>query len=287
MDAPAPFTMHVPLDRVTGLAIESGVQFVLRGTVSVALDGASFDAAALFDFAAGGLRVVDSDAAHGAYVLAANGGTAAACTAAGSPSPCLVPRLAELAHARLRTASELASTLSGSIVLESQASGAGEGEGFGAVGGLAMVLALIGLAWAAIVGVRRFARSSMRRVRVAARRALRATRGDETLDPVRPKIVLLVARAQDLDRIRRDCGRKLRRADRAALSAERAEVGRLESERAAAGLEIERIVSALRLVALRAGTSGSAALPPGVDPVDALVAELDFREQALLEAGVR
>jgi hypothetical protein len=283
--ATSPFTMRVPLDRVTGLAMDSGARFALRGTVTTALDGMSFDAAHLFDFAAGGLRVVDRDPANGAYVLSATGDAAPACIAAGAPSPCLVPRLAELAHERLHTASELASTLSGSVELEARSGTDGAPESTGVLGGLALVIGLVGLAWAALVGARRMARSSMRRVRLAARRALRATRGDETLQPVRPKIAALVERAGQLDAVRRDCARKLRRVDRAALSAERAEAGRLESERAAAVHEIERIESALRVVALRAGTRD--ARPSGADPVDALLSELDFREQALVEADVR
>jgi hypothetical protein len=283
--AASPFTMRVPLDRVTGLAMESGARFALTGAVTSALDGTTFDAAHLFDFAEGGLRVVDIDPANGAYVLSATGHAAAACIAAGAPSPCLVPRLAELAHQRLHTASELAATLSGSIVLESRSGGDGAPESGGYLGGLALVIGLVGLAWAAVVGARRMARSSMRRVRLAARRALRATRGDETLEPVRPKIAALVERAGQLDAVRRDRARKLRLVDRAALSAERAEAGRLESERAAAAHEIERIESALRVVALRAGTRD--ACPSGGDPVDALLSELDFREQALVEADVR
>ena len=54
MDAlPTAFLMRVPLDRVTGLAMDASVRFALRGTVTAALDGASFDASRLFDFAAG------------------------------------------------------------------------------------------------------------------------------------------------------------------------------------------------------------------------------------------
>lgn len=302
---PPPFVMRVPLDRVTGLAMDAGVRVALRGTVTASLDGASFDASRLFDFAAGGLHVVDRDPAQGAYVLAATGETAAACAAAGAPSPCLVPRLAELAHERLHTAGELAATLSGSIELESLSAGGSTADHAGAIGGVALAL---GLAWAAVVFVRRLARNSMGRVRTAARCALRATRGDSTLEAVRPRIAALVDRACELEAVRRACARKLRRVDRAALdrqagalalasgasassalatlSVERAEVARLERERAAATTEIDRIQSALRAVALRVWSRDArAGGAGGADPVEALASELDFRERALAEVN--
>jgi hypothetical protein len=311
MEPQAPsFVMRVPLDRVTGLAMDAGVRFALRGTVTAALDGASFDASRLFDFAAGGLHVVDGAPAQAAYVLAATGETAAACVAAGAPSPCLVPRLAELAHERLHTAGELAATLSGSIELESLSAGAATTDHAGAIGGVALALGLAGLAWAAVAFLRRLGRDSMWRVRMASRRALLATRGDSTLEPVRPRIVALVDRARHLDAVRRACARKLRRVDRAALdrqagalalasgasassalatlSVERDEIAHLEREVAAATTEIDRIASALRAVALRVCSRDAlAGGVGGADPVDALASELDFREQALAEANAR
>ncbi len=121
MSAPVslePFLLRVPLDRVTALALDDGARVEMHGQVATTVDGRSFDALDLFDFAAGGLRVVDEDGKGHAYVLAGTGQEGTGCSAAFVPSPCLVPRLAALAHERLRTAQELAATLSGGMDLE-------------------------------------------------------------------------------------------------------------------------------------------------------------------------
>jgi hypothetical protein len=301
-----PFTMKVPLDRVTGLAMEPGTHFALEGAMISTRDGSSFDGARLFDLPAGGLRVVSPDSAPGAYVLTWSGETSAVCAAAGAPSPCLVPRVAPLAHERLQTVDEFTGSLWGGVQLESPPPGARAQDGrLGAVVVFAVIaLVLSGAVWACTRLARRMARDTMRRVRIAARRALRAIRGDATLAPVRPKIAALLERARQLDAVRRACAEKLRRVDRAALdrkaavlsvasgpsvaaamatlAVEREETARLERELGGATLELDRIESALRVVALRAGTRDA---HMGLDPVDALVSELDLREQALLEAG--
>ncbi len=110
-------------------------------------------------------------------------------------------------------------------------------------------------------------------------------------------------RARQLDALRRSCAAKLARIDRAALerradawtcasppgaeaalacvSAERDEAVRLERDHASAGIELERIESALRVVELRARTRREPSTQ--VDLVDTLVAELDFRDQAIAE----
>ena len=311
----APFTMALPLDRVTAIAIEPGTRFEIHGRVVASVDGSSFDGAELFDFRSGGLQVVDTIPDRVAYVLEATGQDAPACAALGAPSPCLIPRLATLAHERLRTETEFASTLSGGIALEARSPagvlppGASHGAA-SAARGLAGACLVAVFVWVAVVLARRAGQTSMGRVRVAARRALRATRGDATLEPVRQRIRALVDRARVIDDVRRSSTRTLSRVDRAALDrrahalalapvpqaaaasagieAERAEVARLDGERASAVVELERIESALRVVALRARTRaadfGEPRAASAPDAVDTLIGELDLRDQAIAEA---
>jgi hypothetical protein len=311
----APFTMALPLDRVTAIAIEPGTRFEIHGRVVASVDGSSFDGAELFDFRSGGLQLVDTIADRVSYVLEATGQDAPACAALGAPSPCLIPRLATLAHERLRTETEFASTLSGSITLEARSpaavppAGASHGAASVAARGLAGACLVAVFVWVALALARRAGQTAMGRVRLAARRALRATRGDATLEPVRQRIRALVDRARVVDAVRRASTRTLSRVDRAALDrrahalalapapqaaasagieAERAEVARLDGERASAVVEFERIESALRVVALRARTRVAAFGEPGAasapDAVDTLIGELDLRDQAIAEA---
>jgi hypothetical protein len=286
----------------------------LAGEVHSTLDGRSFDAAALFDFGAGGLRIEGGDASGHVYVVTASGQAAPACAAVGAPAPCLVPRVAELAHQRLFTASQLAASLVGGVELEARPL-AKPVFGLGAAGAVSVLLgAALAAVWIAVVLPRYFGRAAMRtalgRVRLAARAAMRAARGDATLEPVRKQIRVLLARARQADVVRRACARKLARIDRGALdrradalgrasganvagaaaalatlSAERAEAARLEGDHAAAVVELERIESALRVVTMRAGVRGLGS--QAADPVDALAGELELREQAIAEAEGR
>jgi hypothetical protein len=314
MDAPAPFTMKLPLDRVTALSMEPGAVIGLSGRVTASIDGSSFDAANLFDFSAGGLRVVDTDPAHFAYVLSPTGQAMPACASAGG-LPCLVPRLDVLAHERLHTAAELASTLSGNIELAShpKPSAAPAIVSMLTIVVLALGVAA-GLAWVAVAVSRRAATTALGRIRVAARRALRVTQGDATLLGVRTQIRALVVRARQLDSLRRACARKLARIDRGALArraeacarstvplapaalasfaAETAAAAQLESDHGDAVLELERIESTLRTVALRVAGAVTPYAPRlrlgrgelAGDPVDGLLTELDLRDQAMAEA---
>jgi hypothetical protein len=303
--------MTLPFDRITALEMDPGGQVALFGRVTSSLDGSALDGARLFDFAAGGLRIVDGSPASAAYVLSATGGAAPACTAVGVSSPCLVPRLGALAHERLRTSEEFASTLSGSIELEARPAVGSLAGPSGGISEIVSMLTIVGVGVAAAIGVgwvalrlaRRLAGTPMGRVRIAARRALRSTRGDATLERARQSIRALVERARQVDALRRSCAAKLARIDRDALdrradawacaslpgaaaalacvSAERDEAAQLERDHASAGIELERIESALRVVALRARTRREPSTQ--VDLVDTLVAELDFRDQAIAE----
>jgi len=311
------------LDRITALQLDSGAQIVVHGAVSTSVDGSVFDAAmqadglspgamragGLFDLAAGGLRIVQQSVDRHEYTLVSTGVPGPACAAAGIGSPCLVPRLAVLAHERLKTSAELASTLSGAVQLEgviappvppvspqtSSALSAG-----------AVVAALAVFAWGALVARRRRAQSPLGRVRTAAREALHATRGDPTLERVRAQVHAMLTRAQQLDAARSACVARLARIDRAALerrreavahstspdaaetlawlTAECAEAERLRGDLASSRLGLERIESAMRVVSLRAREGrGTRARIAHADPVDATALELILREEALGE----
>jgi hypothetical protein len=308
MSAP-PVIVDLPLDRITALEMDPGAHVTLYGRLVSSLDGSSFDAAELFDLPAGGLHVVAKSAVDASYLVAADDtGGGPACAAAGEPAPCLVPRLSALAHQLLQTTGELASTLSGSLKLVSDGAQSGPEVHWGPAAFLvcaALCVASLGIV--AVVLARRLARTALGRIRVAARRARRALRGDATLDPARRAVDALVDRARRLDATRRSCEQKLAGIDRgaldrqaaacdrsgvpgssaalASLQAEQEEVATLERARASAMLELGRIESTLRVVALRSrGSRVRDDRRARVDLVDALVAELDLRDQAIAEA---
>jgi hypothetical protein len=316
MDASGSLSTRLPLDRVTALSMDPGTLVGLSGRAITSVDGSSFDASSLFDFAAGGLRVVEQDAAGPTYLLAPTGQVAPGCAIVGGV-PCLVPRLETLAHDRLHTASELASTLSGGIELESHPKAGAAPAIFGAIAMAALCLAAAAaLVWVASAWSRRAARTALGRIRSAARRALRAMRGDATLAGARTQILALVERARQVDALRHSCARRLARIDRAALdrraeacaratvpvaaaarasfTTERDVALQLESDHRSAVVELERIESVLRTAALRIGAAervqGAVRVAlrhgeilPG-DPAAALVTELDLRDQSIAEA---
>jgi hypothetical protein len=110
------------------LDLAPGETAVLWGVLHSSHDGLRIDAArsfagnapgpGLFDFEAGGLRLVSYDmAAHRATVLA-TGFDAPACYTHGVRAPCLVSRTPQLAHARLLTVEDWGETLNGVLALE-------------------------------------------------------------------------------------------------------------------------------------------------------------------------
>jgi hypothetical protein len=310
----------LPLDRVTSLAVDPGASVVVRGLVTTSVDGSSFDAVAqwdglspgasrpggLFDLAAGGLRIAEQHPERHEYVLASTGTAGPACAAAGASSPCLVPRLASLAHERLRTQTELAATLHGGVELEGVVApivGPPSGEIVSMLTIIALAAALAGVAAAALSWARSRSRSALGRVRSAAREALRATRGDTTLDRVRREVRSMIDRARQLDDARRACSRKLSTIDRASLdrkraacaqsadpeaadalawlTAEQAEAERLAGDVSSSVLGLQRIESALRVITLRVREDrGTRARIARNDPVDAAAAELHLRDEA-------
>lgn len=311
------------LDRVTALQLDTGAQIVVHGAVSTSVDGSVFDAVmqadglspgamragGLFDLAAGGLHVVQQSVDRHEYTLASMGTPGPACVAAGIGSPCLVPRLAVLAHERLKTSAELAGTLTGRVELEGVVAPPAppvEPVVADTLSAGAVVAALAIAAWAALVARRRRAASAIGRVRTAAREAIRATRGDPTLAALRSQVQAMLARAEQLDTSRRAFAARLARIDRASLeqrreamarstspdaaealawlTAECAEAERLQSDLSSTLVGLERIESAMRVVSLRAREGrGTRARAAHADPVDATALELVLREEALGE----
>jgi hypothetical protein len=313
----------VLLDRVTPLSVDPGAHVVMHGIVRTSVDGSMFDAmmqwdglsagasrpGGLFDPVAGGLDVVGQRTDPHEFDLVATGTPGPACVAAGVSSPCLVPRVADLGHDRLRTGAEFASSLQGSIELEMTEPSAAPLMTLREVATVAVMLGIAAFVVALAMAARRLARSPMGRVRAASREATQATRGDATLQRLHGQVSVLVARARLLDRARRSCARKLRRIDHAGLAtrteacaqsaapdaaealawltAERAEAARIEGDLASSIAGLERIESALRVVAMRARAHrGVRARATRADPVDAVAMELELREEGLAEADL-
>jgi len=310
-----------PLDRVTPFTGE----VVLRGELRSSFDGSTFDAVTqrdqfprlagepaprlggVFDPGAGGLRVVEQDPATHVYRLAPTGAAGPACDEAGVPSPCLVPRLAALAHERLVTVEAFGATLGGRIEAEALAPPAVSAAAQSALAWLAAGAGLLGAA-ALARHVRRARRASaIGQVRAAAAEAGRALRGDATLARARAQIEPLLARADELERARRACAARLARLEPArlasrraawagsiapdaavalaALDAEAAEADQVAVDLVSAVAGMERIASSLRALVLRARDErGTRAVVAGHDPVEAMGAELALRDDATSEA---
>ncbi len=294
-------TEEIALDGATPVTVEPGGRLVVSGLLTTSTDGCSFDGAAtwclapdgrsplpvpggLFDWAAGGLRVVEQRPAEHLVFVSATGAAGAACVAAGVPAPCLVPRLSAIAHDRLLTKRELAATLSGHVEVRTAVAGpvatsAAYAAPVAACGGLAALALAAGV-------VRCKVQRPMSRVRAAARRLLRASRTQPAFSGLSDAVGALVGRAAAIDAASRVCVRAVRRAPPTSPSeAERAERERIEHASAAARLELDRIETALRVAALRA----EARIDPGspcetAHALEALQTELAIGEQALDEA---
>jgi hypothetical protein len=305
------------LDRVTALDMDPQGRVDLHGAVTTSVDGSTFDAAfqwdglasgachpgGLFDFAAGGLRLVEQRVESHDYVLVATGDPAPGCLAAGAASPCLVPRLAILAHDRLRTVADFEPTLTGHVAIDESAVAVPAAASEARLGPVVAVAAVL----AALIAVARLARfrarSPLGQVRTAGQAALAALRGDVTLEKVADHVRAMMARARELDAARRSFARRLRRIDRGSierrrqasaqsdapgagdalqwLDEESAEVARLECDLASTVVGLERLASALRVVTLRVRENrDTRARARRSDPVDALARELAVRDAA-------
>jgi hypothetical protein len=265
-------------------------------------------AGGLYEIERAGLRVVAQDPKTHVTRVIVTGAEAPACRAAGLPGACLLPRTAEIAHERLLTVAELAPTLSGSIDTEipygptyvPPPPSHSVSYGLFGLAGLGAIATMLG-------AMRARRESTVGRIKYAANEARRATAKDKMLSHVNAKIDELVTRAEDLDASRTACKARLAKIDRRGLEAKRtallastakdagetlawvskeiAEAEKLEADIAAANLGLERIVSALGVIALQSREERGVRVRARVDdPVDTIGAELERREEALAEA---
>jgi hypothetical protein len=324
-DDPPLATWPATLEYPVPIAMSAGQEVAVRGALRTSFDGAIFDAATrtdtlpdgttlarpggLLDAAAGGLALVAFDPATHLARFTWTGEDAPACRANGLASPCLVPRLDDLAHERLLTHDDFVATLRGRVDVIAPAAPITPVVSPAARRGLsaaALALGLFAAVAAALAWSRARGRTPMGQVRAAAREAHKATRHDPMLAPVRAQIAHLMDRARELDRARRACRSKLAGIDRPALerrragwatstardaaeayawvSAEHAEAARLESDLAASVAGLDRIASALRVITLRARSHRGVRARIAVDPVDAVASELTIRDEAIAEA---
>lgn len=264
---------------ITALSLPAGGSAELSGATQTTHDGARFDAIAMFDLEAGGLRVLSND--QGVVRVEATGVPSATCAAAGVSSPCLVPRLVEHAHARLLTVDELRASLGGGYEVQTFAPIVPPSR---APRVIAWTLAVLGALALLRALVQRRAETPLGRVDAAARAARRATVADPTLGAVRDEIDRLVEHARDVDRIRRDCEASLARTRRTTgerLAVEREEEAKLESDLRRARARLTEIAAALRLVPLRVREARDVSF--GRAPVDVILGELHVRDRAIAE----
>lgn len=164
--------------------------------------GASVDAGGIIDFRAGGFDVVSVDAKTHAIEAVASGEPAAGCAAHRVPAPCLIVRSHDLAHGRLLTVDDWASSLRGRMQVEvlapmAPASASAEAPAPPAVllGGLAafVVAMLIALSWWLHRRWRRSPRGRLARLLGQIRRS--ASRVDPVLSRVLRPALASTARA--------------------------------------------------------------------------------------------
>jgi hypothetical protein len=293
----------------TPAGVGPGEELVMSGSIRSSFDGASFGPADVFDLAAGGLAMTGTSG--DAIVVRASGAQGASCAVAGVASPCLVPRFAELAHARLLAENDFRASLSGGIAVSVEPIPVPPPPPPSRVPALVFLVALVTAAMTAfaLLAARARARTPLGRVHAAARRARRAMRSDSTYAATAAQIDALVARAEKLDVARRAAISELARIDRASLdrkrdawsrspgddaraaldwlTAESAEAARITSDLESSQAGLERIAAALRVTALRAREHRGARARVAVgDPVDALADELSYREEAIAELSM-
>jgi hypothetical protein len=273
---------------VTALALGPSDRLELRGTIVSHHDGARFGPSELVDPEAGGLRVVERRG--DVLVLASAGTVGPACAAAGLSSPCLVPRLPELAHARLLSVEELRASLDGALVLETSRTVAPlarpqrphrASTSFWATTAVLVGLAGLGILWA----VRRPGRRALLdEVLAAAAVARRAVRGDETLRAVGLEIDRLVEEARDLDRRRADAERAVPGTGTLATVEETAARDELRARITRARQRLAEIASFLRVVPARLAAARVAGGCADGATRRTVLAELELRARALAEA---
>lgn len=277
--------MTPALALVTALSLPPGATATFEGVVTTSFDGARLGVRELFDLEGGGLRVLEVEGAR--VRLASTGAAGAVCAAVGVASPCLVPRLAEQAHARLLSVEEFQAGLRGDLTLSIQPPPPPPPPPpwpLLALFGLAATL-LSAFAWFAWTNSRRA--SPLGAVLLAAQLARRAAGNDATLAVVRSEIERMVDHAREVDRVRAGCLAALAKVDAlpgARLAAEHEEERRLRDDLARAVGRLHELAAALRLISLRVREARDLRFS-GPAPVEAILAELSLRDRAMSEAS--
>lgn len=263
----------------SALAVQPGGTVTIAGLVETTYDGAPIHPADMFDAEGGGLRVVHRDATRVVYEPA---GVGPVCAAAGLSSPCLVPRLADHAHARLLDVAAFRATLRGGF----DVSIAGPPPPVSATPAILRVVAFLAatgaLAAAFLAWLARRSSTPLGRVHAAAKTARAAVGTEPTLRAIREEIDRLVGHAIEVDRVRRTCDASLAavRAVHDRLAVERDEESRLNADLDRARARLNEIAAALRLVPLRVRE----AVRFGESPINAILSELSLRDRARMEA---
>ncbi len=287
------WTRSAPLDQAIPLNLATGEEVLVDGAVVSSFDGSAYDAVAWFEMDGAGLRLGKPRPMSLARVFVATGEDGPQCRAIGLSSPCLVPKVRELAHDRLLTEQEFVHTLKGGFEVSGSrtpvpAFTAGEERGgaLGALGALVAIFAAAGLS-----ARKKKNATPLGQVLTAAREARHRTRGDVTLAALRSQIDTLVARARELDRIHRACADRQKWLENVSgarsqkvtawAATERAEAERIEADRTSALTELAQIASALRVIAL--STQSSELKGTTEDPLAAVAEELTLREDARRE----
>jgi hypothetical protein len=300
--------------------LKPGEIVTIHGSATTSFDGAVFDATTtttdtgtrpggLYQTDGVGLRVVEQHIDTHDVKLVATGEAAPTCSAAGLASPCLVPRIKELAHERLLTEGELAKTLTGSVEVAIPtppppplvSSSTSHAFGGALAASLLVAAAIVGWRWRS-----EKKKTPLGQVQAAAQEARARTASDPTLAPIRVEIDDLVLRAKKLDAARVACARRLSGIDRGAIArkraaweasnspgareasqwmvAEEAEGEKLARDHASAVAGLEQIATALRVVALQAREErGVRVAETTRAALDNVAAELTLREDALAE----
>jgi hypothetical protein len=296
-----------------------GSEIALKGFLRSGNDGAVFDAATrtqrvgtenvtmpggLFDLERTGLRVTFQDPSTHDVRLTVTGADAPACRALGMSGPCLLPKTKELAFERLLTESEFAGTLSGTVDIATPKVAA-----MAVPGGskAPSVVALVGaaglLAFAAGLARKRKNQSVMGQIAEAARAARAATKGSAALGEVHKRIGALCDRANTIEQNIKDIDARLGKLDKNSLYERQAQlkakadeaaqkalvwveremelVNKLERERDAGRAGLDRVLSALRVVELKARDAKGPDIQ--FDEVDEVERELAIQAEAEAE----
>lgn len=299
--------------------LPAGSEIAFKGFLRSSNDGAVFDAATrtqrvgaenvtlpggLFDLERTGLKVTFQDPKTHDVRLTVTGADAPACRALGMGGPCLLPKTKELAFERLLTESEFASTLSGTMEIRTPEVAAAAPTGTSKAPSFVALGAAVGLLSLAFANMRKQkAKTVMGQIAEAAKAARAATKGSPALAEVHKRIGALCDRASTLEQSIKDIDTRLGKLDKKSLHERRAQlqastdeaaqkalswverememVQKLERDREAGRAGLDRVLSALRVVELKARDAKGPEVQ--FDEVDEIERELAIQAEAEAE----